>query len=212
MQAKLIALVVGSCLFSTAALASDIIGKTYLIKEASLLDVMLNKLKHMQSTGEMNQLQDAFKAKALNRIENPVGIQLPKAVHNVKRYFDPSIVVTKDMLLPDGQILHKAGTRVNPLAIRPLTKRMIFIDATDQQQLVWAKKQYQQSGWRDKVILVNGSYLDVMKDWGKRVYFDQQAKMDGGGRKTLVQHFGIKAVPSLVSQEGNQLKIEEIKL
>lgn len=211
MQTKLIVFFILGFL-SSATQASDVIGKTYPIKEVSLLDVMLNKLKQMQSTGEMSQLQEAFKAKALDRIENPIGIQLPKAVHYVKRYFDPSIVVTKDMMLPDGQLLHKAGTRVNPLAIRPLTKRMIFVDATDKQQLVWAKKQYEQSGWRDKVILVNGSYLDVMKDWGKRVYFDQQAKMDGGGRKTLVQHFGIRAVPSVVSQEGNQLKIEEIKI
>jgi hypothetical protein len=36
--------------------------------------------------------------------------------------------------------------------------------------------------------------------------------MDGGHRETLVMKFGIKAVPSLVYQQGDKLRIDEVKL
>lgn len=62
MQTKLIVFFILGFL-SSATQASDVIGKTYPIKEVSLLDVMLNKLKQMQSTGELSQLQEAFKDK-----------------------------------------------------------------------------------------------------------------------------------------------------
>jgi conjugal transfer pilus assembly protein TraW len=195
-----------------SAMAIDTIGTTYPIKEVSLLETILNKLKGMEVSGELARRQDDMKRIALNRIENPRGQIIPKAARNQTHYYDPSIVVTQDMYLPSGQLMHAAGTKVNPLAIKSFSKRMIFIDATDKSQVSWAKAQYEKSGWRDKVILVNGSYMDVMKDWGHRVYFDQVTGMDGGHRETLVMKFGIKAVPSLVYQQGDKLRIDEVKL
>ena len=53
-----------------------------------------------------------------------------------------------------------------------------------------------------KPILVGGSYLDLMKRWNKQVFYDQ----DG----TLVRKFGITAVPAIVSQEGQRLRIDEV--
>lgn len=199
------------CCFVSHVVAVDTIGPVYPINEQNLLDVMMSKLKQMEKTGQIQQMQQQWLQAARERVMNPQGIKLPRA-HEVKtRFYDPSITVSRDIYLPDGQLLHKAGTVVNPLVIRSFNKRMLFIDAHDKDQVSWAKNQYQQSGWRDKVILVNGSYVDVMKDWKQPVYFDQI----GGGlgeRETLVQRFGIKALPSVVSQEGNQLKIMEIKL
>ncbi|MCI4411710.1 MAG: hypothetical protein JHC38_08565, partial [Thiotrichales bacterium] len=180
----------------------ETIGTIYPIKEQSLLEAILSKLNGMEKSGELAKRQDDMKRIALERIEHPRGQTIPKATKSATHYYDPSIVVTQDMYLPSGQLMHAAGTKVNPLAIKSFSKRMIFIDATDKSQVAWAKKQYEQSGWRDKVILVNGSYMDVMKDWGHRVYFDQVTGMDGGHRETLVMKFGIKAVPSLVYQEG----------
>lgn len=195
-----------------SSMAIDTIGTTYPIKEVSLLESILNKLKGMEVSGELARRQDDMKRIALNRIEHPRGQIIPKAARNQTHYYDPSIVVTHDMYLPSGQLMHAAGTKVNPLVIKSFSKRMIFIDATDKSQVIWAKAQYEKSGWRDKVILVNGSYMDVMKDWGHRVYFDQLTGMDGGHRETLVMKFGIKAVPSLVYQQGEKLRIDEVKL
>lgn len=193
------------------AWAVDVIGPVYPIKEVSLLDVMMNKLKHMEQTGQIEAMQQQWKTLARDRVLNPKGIALPRVIEATKRFYDPSITVNRDIYLPDGQLLHKAGTVVNPLSVKSFNKRMLFIDGTDKQQVIWAKKQYESSGWRDKVILVNGSYVDVMKDWKHPVYFDQLGGQVGA-RETLVGRFGIKAVPSLVYQEGNKLRIDEVKL
>ena len=55
-----------------------------------------------------------------------------------------------------------------------------------------------------KPVLTGGSYLDLMKRWNKPVFYDQ----DG----TLVRKFGIAAVPAIVSQEGQRLRIDEVPL
>jgi len=51
-------------------------------------------------------------------------------------------------------------------------------------------------------ILTGGSYLDLMRRWKRPVYYDQQGQ--------LVEKFGIRHVPALVSQEGKRLRIDEI--
>lgn len=214
MPNKAKALLLLSLIFiSSAAVANDdVIGTTYPIAEKSLLEEILNKLKDMESTGELSKKQEEMKQAAIDSINNPRGTKLPRASSNATHYFDPSITVDKDIPLPDGRILHKAGTTVNPLMIKSFTKRMIFIDGNDKKQVDWAVKQYELSGWRDKLILVDGSYMDLMKRLnGKRVYFDQLGgKL--GSRETLAKRFGIKAVPSMVYQEGNKLRIDEVKL
>ena len=52
-----------------------------------------------------------------------------------------------------------------------------------------------------KLILVGGAPLELMKARQRRFYFDQ------GG--TLVKHFGIRAVPATVEQQGRALIITE---
>ncbi len=193
------------------AWAVDVIGPVYPVKEVSLLDVMMNKLKYMEQTGQIEAMQEQWKTIAQDRVLNPKGVALPRAIESTKRLYDPSITVNRDIYLPDGQLMHKAGTIVNPLSVKSFTKRMLFIDATDKQQLAWAKKQYESSGWRDKVILVNGSYVDVMKEWKHPVYFDQLGGQLGK-RETLVSRFGVRTVPTMIYQSGSQLMIEEVKL
>lgn len=53
----------------------------------------------------------------------------------------------------------------------------------------------------DAAILVRGAPLELMKARQRRFYFDQ------GGN--LVKHFGIRAVPATVEQQGRVLVITE---
>ena len=55
-----------------------------------------------------------------------------------------------------------------------------------------------------KAILVNGQPLEMSRQWKTQVYFDQ------GG--SLVRKLGITRVPSLVSQEGKKLRIDELEV
>lgn len=202
-----------------AAIQEKPIGTVYEINEVSLLQVIMNRLHHLKDTGEMDQMQEEFKNRVLNTIQNPPGVTLPRATELVSRYFDPSITFNQDVLLPDGQVLHPAGTSINPLKIRSLTKRLIFIDQRDQDQVGWAYQKYQESLWRDKVILVAGSYVELTKQWKKPVYFDQlgvgASAQDMPGeikRETMVKRFGISSLPAIVYQEGMYLRIDEVPM
>ena len=106
----------------------------------------------------------------------------------------------KDITDADGKILFKAGTKVNPLEVKPLTKTLCFIDGDDPEQVTWLET-YCGKDARNKLILVNGDYLAVTEKTGMRLYFDQ--------RGYLVERFGIKAVPAVIRQSGKVLYVEE---
>ena len=74
-----------------------------------------------------------------------------------------------------------------------------ILDGDDPEQLAWATRRY--ASTKAKLILVRGAPLELMKARQRRFYFDQ------GG--SLVKHFGIRAVPATVEQQGRLLIITE---
>ncbi|HJD56490.1 MAG TPA: conjugal transfer protein, partial [Rickettsia endosymbiont of Pyrocoelia pectoralis] len=129
----------------------------------------------------------------------------PKPVDGISRtveprifYFDPTYTQSKDIKDAEGNILVPAGTTVNPLEELNWGEPLIFINGEDREQIDWAVKQ------QGKIILVEGSVLELSDQISRSVYFDQ------GG--SLTNKFGIKQTPAIVDQEGSRLKIEEILL
>ena len=99
-----------------------------------------------------------------------------------------------------GELIHAAGTKVNPLDSVGLRADLLFLDGDDPDQLAWALKQ----GADAKLILVKGAPLELMKARQRRFYFDQ------GGK--LTERFGIRSVPARVRQQGRLLEVSEIAL
>jgi conjugal transfer pilus assembly protein TraW len=99
-----------------------------------------------------------------------------------------------------GNVVVAAGTVINPLAIKPLTKKVYFIDAKDARQLQWVKKGIAAN---DKVILLGGSIFKASEVLQRHVYMD----ING-----LYGRMKIRSLPSVVSQEGVKLKVEEVAL
>ena len=52
-------------------------------------------------------------------------------------------------------------------------------------------------------ILIGGSYLDLMRRWKQTVYYDQQG--------LLTARLGIRQVPARVTQDGQRLRIDELR-
>lgn len=202
-----------------SGIAKEPIGTVYEVQENDLLEVIMAKLQHMEATGQMAEMEAEFKENVMRTIKTPPGVDLPRALKTKTKHYDPSFTVKESIFLPDGRLLHPAGTVINPLTVRSMTKRMIFIDQRDAEQVAWAKKKYEESGWRDKVILVNGSYQDLMKEWKKPVYYDQlgvgQASKEIPGmatRETMVRKFNIESLPAIIYQTGITLRIDEVAI
>lgn len=174
-------------------------GHVFEIKEESMLDMIKDRLLQAESSGVLKKMQKQFQEKVKARLLKP------KAVSGISRtieprifYFDPTYTQSKDIKDSEGNILVPAGTTVNPLEELKWGEPLIFIDGEDQEQVEWAK------GKQGKIVLVNGSVLEISDQVSRAVYFDQ------GG--SLTDKFGITQTPATVTQDGNRLKIEEIKI
>ena len=180
-------------------------GPTYAIEEPHLLTAIEQQLRAKQDSGELARLEAEAKRRVVDAIEHPAPLPgITRAERPRSFYFDPSIVVGENITDTKGNILVPAGTRQNPLAVVSLSKHLLFFDGRDARQVAWAREAIARYDGKVKPILVAGSYLALMQRWQLPVYFDQQG--------ALTRKLGITHVPALVSQEGLQLRIDELPL
>ena len=176
-------------------------GTVFPVVERDLLEQIQSRLVAMEATGETARLNEALKRRTLTRVERPAPVAgIARASENRSWTFDPTIALQQDIRGARGELIHAAGTRVNPLDSVSLRADLLFLDGDDAEQLAWALRQQGQP----KLILVSGAPLQLMRARQRRFYFDQQG--------TLTARFGITAVPARVRQQGRQLEVSEIVL
>ena len=179
------------------------VGPTYAIEEPHLLSAIEQQLRAKEKSGELGRLEGEAKRRIVDSIEHPQPLPgITRTATARSFYFDPSIVVRENITDAKGNILVRAGTRQNPLEVVSLSKRLLFFDGLDTTQVEWARQLITRYQGKVKPILVAGSYLGLMQRWQLPVYFDQQG--------ALTRKLGITHVPALVSQEGLQLRIDEL--
>lgn len=194
-------------------------GKTYNIKEADIEEEMKRKLTIYEENGELEKFQKKYQKEVTRQIKNPnrvIGIS--NATENKLRIYNPSVYLEEDIQVPKGgieqakanpeaieyEVLHKAGTEINPLKYMDFTEPLIFIDGKNEAQLEYARR-YQDNNLATKIILIDGNpgYKEVE---GKEYYyyFDQWGAYS--------EKFQISKVPSIVYQKKGDLvlTIEEI--
>jgi conjugal transfer pilus assembly protein TraW len=188
------------------ALASDlgVVGPTYDIVERDLIEVMKDRFRRLEQTGEMRKLEDRYKAKVVEAVERPRPIQGITPTQTARTYFvDPTWTLDRNVLDEKGQVLFPAGTRVNPLDYAPMTQTLLFFDQRERSQVAFAKRFLAEAKARVKPILVGGEPLKLMRQWKREVFYDQ------GG--VLSRKFLLQQVPALITQDGNRLRVDEIR-
>lgn len=195
-------------------------GQTFEVVEEGFIEMVKRRLSEIDIDTAKAKMQGI----AQDRTNNPVAIAgITRATETKEFYFDPSIVVEEDILLPGGKVLHKAGTRVNPLDHMNLDRRMIFIDGRDESQIEWLESELKKLEHHDakrameaaknnttapiiinRVILTGGKIMELQKQLTRELYFDQAGE--------LTDRFGIKAVPAIAVQEGSMIRIKEIAI
>ena len=179
------------------------IGPTYPVAEKNLLDVIMARLRAKEASGELKRHEQEARDRAAYAVNNPRPVDgLRRAQAARTFYFDPSFTLQSNVVDATGAVLFPAGTRKNPLEVVSLSKHLLFFDARDPGQVTRARELIEHYQGKVKPILVGGSYLDLMKRWNKPVFYDQEG--------ALVRKFGIAAVPAIVSQEGQRLRIDEV--
>ena len=176
-------------------------GNLWEIQEEDAVGFIKRRAAELDKDGTIDKMRKENTAKITDAIINQKPVDgISSAKMDRIRYFDPSITTDKAITDSSGRVLFPAGTRVNPLIYGGLSKRLIFIDARDPIQVEFAIQEAKKDS-RDSIILVAGSWVDVSKKIGSQAYYDQAGEM--------VRRFGLTVVPSIVSQAGLKLKIEE---
>jgi conjugal transfer pilus assembly protein TraW len=186
------------------------VGGVFEIKEEGFVAMMQRKLSELDIDKYRKEMTDLAKY----RVKNPPPVRgLEQAQRDREYYYDPTYVLPDDAKLPDGTILYKAGTSVNPLEHMTLERRMIFIDGRVSKQVEWLKDYLQEARntktkvneepLQNRIILTGGKIFDLQEELDEILYFDQAGELTG--------KFGIKCLPAVARQEGNLLKINEIK-
>ena len=185
------------------AMDLGVIGPTYEISEPHLLQMIEQRLREKERSGELGRLQAEARERGIATVKNPAPVAGLRATEAVRTfYFDPSFTLDRNVLGPQGELLFAAGTRKNPLEVVSLSRHLLFFDARDPRQVGRARQLIALYQGRVKPILVGGSYLDLMQSWHVPVYYDQQG--------LLTRRLGITQVPALVSQDGLRLRIDEL--
>ena len=124
------------------------------------------------------RLQRETQANVKRGIQQPAPVaRTTKTIKARSFYYDPSIVVPYAITDAEGKVIVAPGTRVNPLDTVSLSKKLLFIDARDAEQLRRAQAILHQHQGQVKLILTGGSYLDLMRRWKRPVYYDQQGQL-----------------------------------
>lgn len=202
---KKILLVVLLNLFSGDCLSTDLgqLGTIYPIREVNLIDAIKTRFQRLQDNGEWNKIKDEYKNEMENKVNLPIGVQLPTSTENQFHIYNPEIILGYDIKDNQGKVLFNKGTRINPLKMSPLQRSLCFIDGNDQEQIHWVME-YCRDDLKFKRILISGNPLDIMKKTKKRFYFDQ--------RGVLVNQFKIKSVPASIRQKGFVLYVEHFSI
>ena len=176
-------------------------GAVWPIEEPDLLAEIETRLEEMETSGELARMRGEALARARERVEAPgrVAGVLP-ARERRTRLFDPSVTLEEDVRAADGTLLAARGARVNPLTTHPLTRDLLFIDATRPVEVAWALRHEKSS----VIVLLAGRPLALTRTHGRAFFFDQ------GGQ--LMKRFGLSATPSVVAAEGAFLRITEVPL
>ena len=113
-------------------------GHSYEIAEEAFLEMIDQRLQKV----DIKKEQEKMTAIVKDRVANPAPVE---GIYPAKKerifYFDPTYILDKDAILPCGKILHRAGTKVNPLQHMDLNRRMFFIDGRNKNQITWLKEQ-----------------------------------------------------------------------
>lgn len=172
------------------------LGMTFEIAEISLKDLLLERMKHVDIKKSEQEIKERVKHTA--RHPKPIFTNARCQKHR-KWIFDPTVTLSEDICDIKGKVLVPKGQTYNPLKHRTLSTQLVLIEGRDKEQVEWAIRQK-----KSKIILVNGSPLDIEEQYTVPIYFDQ------GG--FLCQKFGVGAFPARVYQTGERLTCEEIEV
>lgn len=176
-------------------------GALFAIEEPSITETIKTRLGTMMENGGWDAIRQDMQDRTRGYVNRPrpvLGIE--RAEQYAAYEVDLTIRLDRDLSDHRGQVFARAGTMINPLGYSQFNKRLAVIDGDDPDQVAFALTLG--SELDVKLILINGDPLALMRQHGRRFWFDQ----DG----VISNRFDITRVPSVVTRQDPVMLVEEI--
>ena len=174
-------------------------GPLFPVAEASILDLIRDRLAAMEASGELAAMQRDMQAHVRRRVARPVPV--PGIGHaRARRSYtvDLSVTVERDLADHRGRVFARAGTVINPLDHSAWTRRIVLIDGDAAEQVRFALAEGDELD--TLIVLVAGAPLELTAEHGRRFWFDQQGVIAG--------RFGVTEVPAVITRADPVMRVE----
>lgn len=176
-------------LASSIAFGADI-GATYAIEEPDVLQEIQEHARTVDWRAVMSKSPSQWSGWGSEA--------LPAAAKTSEHFYKPFFTLDTEIPDKDGQILYPKGFRFNPLDHYLMPGRVLVI--AGEQHIAWLQQNIKEG---DVVITAGGDPKALGTALGRPVFtFDPRMK----------ERFGVRAVPSIISQRGNSLVVREIHI
>ena len=181
------------------------LGQTWNFAEKNALDEIQEHLQ--KNKAEIEKKAKEAKAKIEQSAKDykaPNLVKLPRSAKNDIFYPDMKYSLEFDIKDRLGNVVYPKGYTYNITDYVKLPYTMIVIDATDKVQLDWFKKSEYSKAINCQLLTIDGN-VTYMHDHIKNrpfFYFNKQ----------MIDRFAVKAVPSVISQEGKKVIVKQIAM
>lgn len=179
-------------------------GEVVLPSEPDMEDVLREAVASIDEEAYKRKLEQSF-------WHTQVAASLPAVTEARQRRVDPSVEISRDVVLPDGRVLAKQGDRINPLLAVPFGQRLIVIDASDPNQRAMAKRLARDAGALRVVVMTtqtpdpDGDGFDTWDKWQNDI--EQTLFLLKPEMKTALQ---VTRVPTMIEADGDRLVLDEM--
>jgi len=182
--------VVRPCTLQAKPKDLGVYGNLYPIEEVDLLAYIQERAKEVDQEELNKKLREDFE----HSLE--VSLNVPEAKEVRTRYVDPSITVTSPVYDHKGHVIAPSGN-INPLEKIQLINTIVALKESQMGIIPDLRKSHKNL----LVILTDGNLPRAAEKIGQMVY-----RADN----RILERLGVERVPSVITQEGTKLRVEEI--
>ena len=173
-------------------------GKVYKIVEPDFIDEMEQRAANLDASAfpTTKEMEDKVKNYQPDNL-----VKLPRAKKDSAFLVDPTYTLEFD--IPDGKggVIYPKGFTFNPLDYETMTVMIVVIDGSDPEQVQWFLNSPYSESLQVRLLLSGGNHWEVSKKLRRQVFYYMRWVED---------RLHLRNVPSIVSQEGRNIRVDEI--
>jgi len=173
-------------------------GATYPIVEPDALEEIRKKADSV----DWRKVFRSRMRENLKHFRPPDIATLPKAKRDREFTTDPTYTLDYDVPAAEG-VVYPAGFSYNPLDYVSLPNVLVVLNAADEEQVEWFLNSEYAKEMRTMVLITGGHIQNLAARLKKPVYYLTDR---------LSKRLGLRAVPSVVEQNGRLFKVREINV